>query len=52
MDGPSNELRRIEALGNERPREMVIAHSWEQNPAYRHTPHLRSGYAALANFSG
>ncbi len=26
MDGPSNELRRIEALGNERPREMVIAH--------------------------
>jgi hypothetical protein len=40
MDGPSNELRRTEAFGNERPREMVVTHSWEQNPAYRRTPRL------------
>jgi hypothetical protein len=34
-----NELRRIEALGNERPREMVISRLvWEQNPAYRRAP--------------
>lgn len=26
MDGPSYELRRIEALGNARPREMAAAH--------------------------
>jgi len=28
MDGPSYELCRIEASGNERPREMVIAHAY------------------------
>jgi|HubBroStandDraft_5_1064220.scaffolds.fasta_scaffold00608_11 hypothetical protein len=26
MDGPSYELRRTEASGNERPREMAAAH--------------------------
>lgn len=46
MDGPSNELRRIEAFGNERPREMVIAHTCGYR--IRLTGVLRSGYAALA----
>jgi hypothetical protein len=26
MDGPSNELRRNEAFGDERPREMAVTH--------------------------
>jgi len=38
MDGPSYEQCRTEAVGNDRPREMVIAHSWVQNPAYRRAP--------------